>query len=101
MRTRTILNAAAVLAVAGLLGWLAGSGRLAQLAYAQDKQGPAPAKGGAGLSPILPPPAPPFEGVIGRTYKDSTPSKIPVVSAAAGAPNVLLILIDDCGFGQW
>jgi arylsulfatase len=28
-------------------------------------------------------------------------SKIPVVKAPAGAPNVLLILIDDCGFGQW
>jgi arylsulfatase len=61
----------------------------------------ASAKGGASLSPILPPPDAPFDGIIGRTYKDSTPSKIPVIKAPAGAPNVLVILIDDCGFGQW
>src|SRR5262249_15056006 len=96
MRTRTTLLAAAV-----LLGWLAASGRLAPWAHAQENRGPASGKGGAGLSPILPPPDAPFDGVIGRTYKDSRPSKIPVVKAPAGAPNVLLILIDDCGFGQW
>ncbi|HJZ54678.1 MAG TPA: arylsulfatase, partial [Gemmataceae bacterium] len=101
MRTRTIPTTAAVLAVGALLGCLASSGRLAQSADAQDKPGPAPAKGGAGLSPVLPPPDAPFDGIIGRTYKDSKPSKIPVVKAPAGAPNVLLILIDDCGFGQW
>jgi arylsulfatase len=99
--TRTILTAAAVLAAGALLGWLAGSGRLAPSAYAQDKQNQASPKGGAGLSPVLPPPEAPFGGVIGRTYKDSTPSKIPVVRAHEGAPNVLVVLIDDCGFGQW
>jgi hypothetical protein len=59
MRTRTTLNASAVHAVAAPLGWRTGSGQGAQLAYAQDKQGQAPPKGGAGLSPILPPPAVP------------------------------------------
>src|SRR5262245_39833459 len=89
------------LLVGALLGWLGASGRLVQLAGAREKQGQAAAKGGAGLSPILPPPEAPFDGTIGRTYKDSKPSKIPVVKAPAGAPNVLVILIDDCGFGQW
>jgi arylsulfatase A-like enzyme len=50
---------------------------------------------------VLPRPDPKFGGVIGQTYKDSTPDKIPLVKAPAGAPNVLLILIDDSGFGQW
>ncbi len=50
---------------------------------------------------VLPKPDPKFNGVIGRTHKDSKPDKIPVVQAPEGAPNVLIILIDDCGFGQW
>jgi arylsulfatase len=50
---------------------------------------------------VLPRPEPSFKGTIGRTYKDSVPDKIPLVKAPGGAPNVLLILIDDCGFGQW
>jgi len=50
---------------------------------------------------VLPKPEAPFKGKIGRTYKDSEPDKIPVTKAPAGAPNVLLILIDDCGYGQW
>ena len=52
-------------------------------------------------STVLPPPEPPFKGVIGETYKDSKPDKIPIIKAPEGAPNVLLVLIDDCGFGQW
>jgi arylsulfatase len=74
---------------------------VAQRAYALENQEKDPEKGGAGLSPVLPPPEAPFEGVIGRTYKDSKPSKIPVIKAPEGAPNVLVVLIDDCGFGQW
>ena len=50
---------------------------------------------------VLPQPEPPFKGTIGRTYKDSVPDKIPIIKAPDGAPNVLLVLIDDCGFGQW
>ena len=50
---------------------------------------------------VLPPPEPPFRGVIGETYKDSTPDKIPLIKAPEGAPNVLMVLIDDAGFGQW
>src|SRR5262245_18896161 len=38
---------------------------------------------------------------IVRTYEDSKPGTIHLTKAPAGAPNVLLILIDDSGFGQW
>src|SRR5262252_6252507 len=38
---------------------------------------------------------------IGRTYEDSKPGTIQLTKAPAGAPNVLFILIDDSGFGQW
>jgi len=55
----------------------------------------------ASAQEVLPKPEPPFQGKIGQTYKDSQPDKIPVTKAPAGAPNVLLILIDDVGYGAW
>jgi hypothetical protein len=67
MRTPTILPAATLVAAGALLGWLAASSRLAQWAQAEEKQTQAAGKGGAGLSPVLPPPEAPFEGIIGRT----------------------------------
>ena len=48
---------------------------------------------------VLPKPEPPFEGKIERTVKGSTPDFPKGVEAPAGAPNVLLILTDDVGFG--
>ena len=33
--------------------------------------------------------------------QNSTPDKIPLITAPAGAPNVLFIMIDDAGFGDW
>jgi arylsulfatase A-like enzyme len=48
---------------------------------------------------VLPKPEPPFKGHIGRTAKDSTPDFPKGVEAPKGAPNVLLILTDDVGFG--
>jgi hypothetical protein len=48
---------------------------------------------------VLPTPEPPFQGKIGRTVRDSTPDFPKGVEAPAGAPNVLLILTDDVGFG--
>jgi len=51
---------------------------------------------------VLPRPAQPFsDAKIGRTYKDSKPGTVTITKASAGAPNVLIILIDDAGFGQW
>src|SRR5262245_11818526 len=48
---------------------------------------------------VLPQPLPPFKGTIGRTTKDSTPDFTKGVEAPQGAPNVVLILTDDVGFG--
>ena len=51
---------------------------------------------------VLPKPEQAFsDAKIGRTYKDSTPGTMALTKAPAGAPNVLIILIDDAGFGQW
>jgi len=48
----------------------------------------------------LPRSAPPFKGQIGSSYKDSIPDYPAAVTAPAGAPNVLIILLDDVGFGM-
>ncbi len=50
---------------------------------------------------VLPIPNRPFGGTAGRTLKDSVAdwTMIPGPSAPDGAPNVLVILIDDAGFG--
>ncbi|MCE0521580.1 MAG: arylsulfatase [Methylacidiphilales bacterium] len=47
----------------------------------------------------LPPPPPPFGGVINQTAKDSTPYWPPRIVPPKGAPNVLLIMTDDQGYG--
>src|SRR5215831_16014363 len=47
----------------------------------------------------LPKPDAPFDGKIGRTVKDSKPDFPKGLEAPAGAPNVLMILTDDVGFG--
>jgi len=56
----------------------------------------------AAAQEVLPRPEEAFKDAkIGRTYKDSTPGTISLTKAPVGAPNVLIILIDDAGFGQW
>jgi arylsulfatase len=56
----------------------------------------------AGTPNVLPRPDFHFPGEIGRTFLDSDPAQFPQpVQAPEGAPNILLILIDDCGFGQY
>jgi arylsulfatase len=56
----------------------------------------------AGTPDVLPRPDFRFPGEVGRTYLDSGPAQFPKpVSAPVGAPNVLLVLIDDAGFGQF
>jgi arylsulfatase len=47
----------------------------------------------------LPPPDPKFGGVIKEKVSDSTPWWPPRVVPPKGAPNVLLIMTDDVGFG--
>ena len=48
---------------------------------------------------ILPQPPPVFNGKIELRGKDSIPDFPQPISAPSGAPNVLVILIDDEGFG--
>jgi arylsulfatase len=56
----------------------------------------------AAAQEVLPQPEEGFKDAkIGRTYKDSKPGAMALTKAPAGAPNVLIILIDDSGFGQW
>lgn len=49
---------------------------------------------------VLPVPAPTFHGKIGATLKDSKPDFPNRIQAPAGAPNVLIIILDDVGFGH-
>lgn len=42
----------------------------------------------------------PFEGTIGATYQESEPDWQEPAAAPEGAPNVIVILLDDVGFGQ-
>ena len=64
------------------------------LAIAQEKEPSTPT--------VLPRPDFHYKGNVGRTYLESDPPQFPKpVQAPKGAPNILLILIDDCGFGQY
>jgi arylsulfatase A-like enzyme/uncharacterized membrane protein len=51
---------------------------------------------------VLPIPDRTFGGTAGRTLRESVPdwSMIPGPQAPEGAPNILLVLIDDAGFGS-
>jgi len=48
---------------------------------------------------ILPPAPEPFRGVIGETWADSKPAFAKPATAPVGAPNVVIVLTDDVGFG--
>lgn len=50
----------------------------------------------------LPIAEPPFAGTVGRTFRDSAPpTPHRPVRAPQGAPNIVVILLDDAGFGQY
>src|SRR5262249_57646211 len=86
MRKQATLGIAALLAGSALLGGLSGT------AEAQER----------GTPSVLPRPDFHFPGNVGRTYLDSDPGQFPQpVQAPKGAPNIVLILIDDVGFGQF
>src|SRR5215510_10269030 len=60
------------------------------------------AKPSSGTPSVLPRPDFHFSGNVGRTYQDSDPPQFPQpVKAPKGAPNIVLILLDDVGFGQF
>lgn len=73
-------------------------------AFAQDTGQPAAAAGSPNATSTidgrqLPPPPPVFGGVIKEQALQSEPWWPPRVTPPDGAPNVLLILTDDAGFG--
>ncbi len=49
---------------------------------------------------VLPIAPPAFKGKIGRSFETSTQDYAQPVTAPKGAPNVVVILLDDLGFGQ-
>lgn len=58
------------------------------------------ALGAAGYgADVLPKPDPPFKGKIDPSRDKSTPDRPGRPSPGKGAPNVVLILLDDVGFG--
>lgn len=43
-----------------------------------------------------------FKGQVGRTFQDSDPATfLQIVRPPKDAPNIVLILLDDVGFGQF
>ncbi len=95
---RSFLSSVACILAGGVFGWLTASGRFAET-FAQQPAGDTPQ---AGTARVLPQPDFHFRGKVGKTYKDSDPPQFPQpVRAPKGAPNVVLILLDDTGFGQY
>ncbi|HKI35108.1 MAG TPA: sulfatase-like hydrolase/transferase [Gemmataceae bacterium] len=104
------LQMAAMLGVGALLGFLAASGRLSLWAGGADRDPKGPAEQ---LTPVpgspsatttidgryLPNPTPKFGGEINLNASQSKPWWAPRVVPPKGAPNVLLIMTDDVGFG--
>jgi arylsulfatase len=97
-----------ILAAGALLGYLAASGGWWANAAQQDNDGRAVQTTGVAGSPgatttisgkQLPPPDPKFGGVIKENAAQSKAWWPPRVVPPKGAPNVLLIMTDDVGFG--
>ncbi len=55
--------------------------------------------GGTSAQEVLPAPPAPFKGEIGLSVKDSKSDFPRPVQAPKGAPNIVLVLLDDVGFG--
>jgi len=55
--------------------------------------------GGSSAQEVLPTPPSPFKGQIGLSAKDSKSDFPQPVKAPKGAPNIVVILLDDVGFG--
>jgi arylsulfatase len=86
----------AAVTMGGLLGWLAVASPVAGPGQGQDEAQPR----ASGTRKDIPIPDPSFKGVANRTLAGSKPDFPQPVTALRGAPNVLLVLIDDAGFGN-
>jgi arylsulfatase len=83
------IRAAAVAAALGILGGVLATARPAATQARDDAGGRA-----------IPEPDPAFRGTAERTLAGSEPSFPEPVAAPKGAPNILLVLVDDAGFGN-
>jgi arylsulfatase A-like enzyme len=97
VRYATRMSARVLIGMSALLGWLAAGGgsALNPSAYAAEE-----AVAGKLDRTVLPIPEPQYPPI---TVLDARDAKAPPrfeVKAPAGAPNVLIVLIDDMGFGQ-
>jgi arylsulfatase len=90
---RTIL---VVILVGAAVGWLAATGERLIRVHAQEPAAGEPVSRGD----ALPHGDPSFQGVANRTLAGSKPDFPQPVRAPYSAPNVLLVLIDDAGFGN-
>jgi arylsulfatase len=112
MLTRTRLYALLLVGLGAGLGYLAASGKIPALLGADGGKAVSPTAGaqstGEPGSPsattmidgrYLPNPQPKFGGEINLNAKDSKPWWAPRVVPPKGAPNILLIMTDDVGFG--
>lgn len=97
MRKPSRYAALLVLGAAGVLTFAAAGGALTPAQPGGGKAAPAPADGPRSK---LPPADPPFGGVANRTLEGSKPGFPKPVAAPKDAPNVLLVLVDDAGFGN-
>jgi arylsulfatase A-like enzyme len=98
MQSPTTRTSLAVIALGALLGWLTASAQFGAV-FAQQ---PTTERPQMGTPSVLPRPDFHFKGNVGRTYLDSDKAQFPQpVKAPQGAPNILLILLDDAGFGQF
>lgn len=95
MRTRSLICAVLFAAF-----WLASLSRLTGV-LAQENAESAPIRADS----VLPLPPAPFQGKIGLTYKDSEAVKpklkIPATFGIKDPPNILIVLVDDAGYGQF
>jgi hypothetical protein len=98
MRLRFLLPAAFI-AVGCAFGWLTASGRLAET-FAQDNKAEAKSTAPVVDGSILPFPPTPSASTPGLTIHDSVYKKrVEPKRLADGAPNILVILMDDVGPG--
>ena len=83
-----------VIAAGGCLGWLASA---YQTTHAQEAATKPPASTSVG--DVLPLPPKPFQGTINLRAKDSKSDFPQPIQVPEGAPNILLVLLDDVGYG--
>ncbi|MFO0851305.1 MAG: arylsulfatase [Gemmataceae bacterium] len=93
MLSRCRAAALLVLGAGAAMGYVAATGKLPPLAA----QPPGPADAARDR---LPRPDSPFRGVANRTLDGSKADFPKPVEAPKGAPNILLVLVDDAGFGN-